>query len=107
MAGILIYVAVPDVIGSLGGLVELAEPRRFLRPLVRAFNVANWCSLDPVCAGHDGQGPGLLNGAACQACALVPEPSCQHGNALLDRTFIKGDSARNISCLLDNVQSRE
>ena len=107
MAGILVYVAVPDVIGSLGGLVELAEPRRFLRHLVRAFEVAKWCSLDPVCAGHPGQGPGLLNRAACQACALVPEPSCQYGNILLDRTFIKGDPARSVSGLLDNVQSRQ
>ena len=103
MAGILVYVAVPDMIGSLGGLVELAEPVRFLRHLVRAFEVASWCSLDPICAGHEGQGPDLLNGAACAACALVPEPSCQHGNVLLDRTFIKGDAARNISSLLDNV----
>ena len=107
MAGILIYVAVPDLIGSLGGIVELAEPGRFVRHLARAFEVANWCSLDPVCAGHEGQGPGLLNGAACHACALVPEPSCQHGNVLLDRTFIKGDSARSISGLLDNVRLRE
>ena len=107
MAGILIYVAVPDLIGSLGGVVELAEPVRFVRHLARAFEVANWCSLDPVCAGHEGQGPGLLNGAACHACALLPEPSCQYGNVLLDRTFIKGDSARNISGLLDNVRLRE
>ena len=106
MAGILIYVAVPDVIGSLGGLVELAEPRRFLRHLVRAFDVARWCSLDPTCADHEGQGPGQLNRAACQACALVPEPSCQHGNVLLDRTFIKGDPQRDIRGLLDTVQVR-
>lgn len=107
MAGILVYVAVPDVIGSLGGLVELAEPKRFLRHLARAFEVAKWCSLDPICAGHSGQGPGQLNGAACQACALVPEPSCQYGNALLDRTFLKGDSTRNIAGLLDRVQVSE
>lgn len=107
MAGILVYVAVPDVIGSLGGLVELAEPRRFLRHLVRAFEVAKWCSLDPICAGHPGQGPGQLNGAACQACALVPEPSCQHGNVLLDRTFIKGDAERNLRGLLDTVRARK
>ena len=106
MAGILIYVAVPDRIGSLGGLVELAEPRRFLRHLVRAFDVARWCSLDPVCADHEGQGPGRLNRAACQACALVPEPSCQHGNVLLDRTFIKGDPQRDIRGLLDTVRAR-
>ena len=107
MAGILVYVAVPDVIGSLGGLVELAEPMRFLRHMIRAFEAATWCSLDPICAGHAGQGPGLLNGAACAACALVPEPSCQHGNVLLDRTFVKGDSEQSISRLLDSVQSRE
>lgn len=107
MAGILVYVAVPDVIGSLGGLVELAKPKLFLRHLARAFEGAKWCSLDPICAGHSGQGPGRLNGAACQACALVPEPSCQYGNVLLDRTFIKGDSARNIAGLLDTMQESE
>ena len=30
MAGILIYVAVPDEVGSLGGLGEMALPSRFL-----------------------------------------------------------------------------
>ena len=33
MAGILIYVAVSDEEGSLGGLMELAKPERFLRLL--------------------------------------------------------------------------
>ena len=91
MAGILIYVAVADEEGSLGGLVELAQPRRFLRLLAGAFEAAEWCSLDPVCAGQEGHGPDLLNRAACHACALVPETSCAYGNVLLDRTFIKGD----------------
>ena len=91
MAGILIYVAVADEEGSLGGLVELAQPRRFLRLLAGAFEAADWCSLDPVCAGQEGHGPDLLNRAACHACALVPETSCAYGNVLLDRTFIKGD----------------
>ncbi len=76
MAGILVYVAVPDVVGSLGGLAELAQPERFLRLLTSVFDHADWCSLDPVCAEHQGQGPGQLNLAACHACALVPEPSC-------------------------------
>lgn len=91
MAGILIHVAVPDVAGSLGGLAELAEPQRFLGILSRALEHARWCSLDPVCSEHDGQGPGLLNRAACHACTLVPEPACEYGNALLDRCFVKGD----------------
>lgn len=90
MAGILIYVAVPDIAGSLGGLAEIAEPRRFLRILIRALEHARWCSLDPVCSEHDGQGPSLLNRAACHACALVPEPACEYGNTLLDRAFVKG-----------------
>jgi hypothetical protein len=91
MAGILIYVAVPDIAGSLGGLAELAEPSRFIGILTRALEHAYWCSLDPVCSEHEGQGPGLLNRAACHACALVPDPACQYGNILLDRAFVKGD----------------
>ncbi|HRO56083.1 MAG TPA: DUF1998 domain-containing protein [Nitrosomonas europaea] len=93
MAGILIHVAVPDIAGSLGGLAELAEPRRFLGILSRALEHARWCSLDPVCSEHDGQGPGLLNRAACHACTLVPEPACEYGNTLLDRCFVKGDDS--------------
>ena len=90
MAGILIYVAVPDEEGSLGGLIELAKPERFLRLLTGAFESAAWCSLDPVCAEQEGHGPDLLNRAACHACALIPETSCAHGNVLLDRIFVKG-----------------
>ncbi len=92
MAGILIYVAVPDEEGSLGGLMELARPERFLRLLTGAFDAAAWCSLDPVCGEQEGHGPDLLNRAACHACTLVPEPSCPFGNVLLDRVFIKGAS---------------
>ena len=90
MAGILIYVAVPDEEGSLGGLMELARPERFIRLLTGAFEAATWCSLDPVCAEQEGHGPDLLNRAACHACALVPETSCAYGNVLLDRAFVKG-----------------
>jgi hypothetical protein len=100
MAGILVYVAVPDVVGSLGGLAELADPMRFLRLLTTVFEHADWCSLDPVCAEHEGQGPNLLNLAACHACTLVPEPSCAYGNVLLDRCFVKGDLDGNIRPLL-------
>jgi hypothetical protein len=90
MAGVLIYVAVPDESGSLGGLSELVRPEKFLRLLKSAFEHAEWCSLDPVCGEHDGHGPGLLNRAACHGCVLIPEPSCCCGNVLLDRCFIRG-----------------
>ena len=104
MAGILIYVAVPDEEGSLGGLMELAKPERFLRLLIGAFEAATWCSLDPVCAEQEGHGPDLLNRAACHACALVPETSCAYGNVLLDRAFVKG-AAPEVPAFLDSVET--
>jgi hypothetical protein len=96
LAGILIHVAVPDIAGSLGGLAELSEPRHFLGILIRALEHSRWCSLDPVCSEHEGQGPGLLNRAACHACALVPEPACEYGNTLLDRGFVKDDATNGL-----------
>ena len=100
MAGILIYVAVADEEGSLGGLMELAKPERFLRLLTGALDAASWCSLDPVCSEQEGHGPGLLNRAACHACALLPETSCSYGNVLLDRAFVKG-AAPDIAAFVD------
>ncbi|HPE61590.1 MAG: DUF1998 domain-containing protein [Thiothrix sp.] len=109
MAGILIYTAVPDIAGSLGGIIESAEPRRFLALLEAAFKHAQWCSLDPVCAEHEGQGPGWLNRAACHACTLVPEPACDYGNVFLDRIFIKGsqsnDPGKAVPALLDFIST--
>ena len=94
----------PDVAGSLGGLAELAAPERLLPLLCRVFDHADWCSLDPVCAEHQGQGPALLNRAACHACTLIPEPCCAFGNVLLDRTFIKGNRETALPGLLDRVE---
>jgi hypothetical protein len=90
MAGILIFVAVADKMGSLGGLSNLAEPEKLLTLLDAVFSSAEWCSLDPVCSEHQGQGPDLLNLAACHGCALIPDTACSYGNVLLDRTLIKG-----------------
>ena len=104
MAGILIYVAVADEEGSLGGLMELAKPERFLRLLSGAIEAASWCSLDPVCSEQEGHGPGLLNRAACHACALLPETSCPYGNVLLDRAFVKG-AAPGITAFVDYAKA--
>lgn len=94
MSGILVYVAVPDKHGSLGGLAEMAEPKRFLRLMKNVFDHADWCSLDPVCSEHEGQGPSQLNRAACHSCALIPETACSYKNILLDRIFISGQVTR-------------
>lgn len=91
MAGVLIYTAIADVDGTLGGLVELSEPKSMIQVLTRVFERVEWCSLDPVCGSHEGQGPALLNMAACHSCLLLPETSCMCGNVLLDRVMIKGD----------------
>jgi len=101
MAGILIYTSVSDIAGSMGGIVESAEPKEFLKLLDSAFKYAQWCSLDPVCAEHEGQGTGWLNRAACHACSLIPETSCEYGNVFLDRVFIRGNENLNIPNFLD------
>jgi len=104
MAGVLIYTTVADIVGSLGGIVESAEPKEFLTLMDGAFNHAQWCSLDPVCTEHEGQGPGWLNRAACHACSLIPEPSCDYGNVFLDRVFIKGSESLGIPNFLEFIE---
>lgn len=105
MAGILIYTAVADVAGSLGGIVDLARPDKFLRLFDAALRQADWCSLDPVCGEMEGQGPSWLNRAACHACALVPDTSCSYNNVFLDRVFIKGNSTSGIPSLRDVMRT--
>ncbi len=91
MAGILIYTAAGDSEGTLGGLVRLGDPK-LLGPLIeRALNRASWCSADPVCSEHlGGKGSRLANIAACHACTLLPETSCETINQGLDRGVIVG-----------------
>jgi MrfA Zn-binding domain len=88
MAGILLYTATPDSDGSLGGLADNGRPKR-LEPLLRdALERAGFCSSDPLC-GHGAPGEmGHLNGAACHACLLVSETSCERGNRYLDRAHV-------------------
>ncbi|WP_030598531.1 DUF1998 domain-containing protein [Streptomyces fulvoviolaceus] len=88
--GILVYTAAGDAEGTLGGLVRQGEPPRLAETLLRMTEAAAWCSADPLCAEHTGQGFGNLNRAACHACALLPETSCEAGNALLDRALVVG-----------------
>lgn len=105
MAGIMIYTAVPDIAGTLGGIVQLVEPSKFLRLINSAFQQAQWCSLDPVCGEMEKQGPSWLNRAACHACALVPDTSCSYSNVFLDRVFIKGSKEVNIPALEEVIRN--
>jgi MrfA Zn-binding domain len=88
--GILIYTAAADSAGSLGGLIAQAEPTRLGPSLEEAVKRYAWCSSDPVCSETRSQGAEGLNMAACHACALVPETSCEHRNGLLDRALLVG-----------------
>lgn len=91
MAGFLVYTAAGDSEGTLGGLVRLGRPERLGPVMERALSRASWCSADPVCSEHlGGQGSKLANIAACHACILLPETSCETINQGLDRSMIVG-----------------
>lgn len=53
---------------------------------------AEWCSNDPVCCESGPSGSDGLNLAACHACLLLPETSCERRNIYLDRVSIVGES---------------
>ncbi len=86
---ILLYTGSPDAEGTLGGLVQQA--RHIEDHLADALRTAALCSNDPVCAQHE---PGTsmeqrwLHGAACHACALIAETSCEMRNDHLDRALV-------------------
>lgn len=88
-AGILIYTAVPDAEGTLGGLVSQAEPDPLVRLTRRALHNARHCSSDPLCAERLPHDPAeFLHGAACHICLFVSETTCERGNRFLDRRFV-------------------
>lgn len=89
-AGILIYTASSDAAGSLGGLARLAEEDRFGKILLASISRSGWCSNDPVCSESGPSGTDGLNLAACHACLLLPETSCEHRNIYLDRVSVVG-----------------
>jgi hypothetical protein len=87
--GILIYTAVPDSEGTLGGLVSLGEEPHFERIVRRALDDAAHCSSDPLCAERLPHDPAdYLHGAACHVCLFVSETTCERGNRFLDRRFL-------------------
>ncbi|WP_224276219.1 DUF1998 domain-containing protein [Streptomyces sp. LS1784] len=90
MAGVLIYTATSDSAGSLGGLVAQGEIDRLAQAVRSAVHRAEWCSADPLCIETEVSGTGGTNLAACHACVMLPETSCEHNNGLLDRALLVG-----------------
>jgi hypothetical protein len=90
MSGILIYTATSDADGTLGGLVRQGLPGRMAELLYSAVKSAEWCSSDPLCIEGVGAIAGGYNNAACHACVLAPETSCEEYNQFLDRAMLVG-----------------
>ena len=90
MSGILLYTAASDSAGSLGGVAALASNGRLETIFKKALWRAAWCSADPTCVESGPSGVDGLNLAACHACVLLPEVSCEEQNVLLDRALLVG-----------------
>lgn len=88
--GLLIYTATSDSAGSLGGLISQGEPQALTSSLMSALRRASWCSADPLCLESEASGRNSLNLAACHACVLLPEVSCECDNSFLDRAMLIG-----------------
>ena len=93
-AGLLLYTAAGDVEGTLGGLAARANRRGLPERSWTRSRCAAGARPTRICAESSGQGFSGMNLGACHACALVPETSCDHANALLDRTLVVGSDAR-------------
>jgi hypothetical protein len=105
MAGVLVYTSSSDSDGSLGGLVRQGEPEELDDTILNLLQEATWCSSDPLCIESKSQGYNALNYAACHACTLLPETSCEARNCLLDRVAVVGkDSDRALGYFGDMLE---
>ncbi len=90
MAGLLIYTATADSDGSLGGLERQGRATRMNEIIPAAVRAMQWCSNDPLCIQDVSTFSDAQNGAACHACMMAPETSCEEFNVLLDRATLVG-----------------
>jgi hypothetical protein len=90
MAGFLIYTATTDDDGTLGGLQREGTPERMERTIKAAIQAQTWCSSDPLCIEDLLAGQSSMSLAACHACVLSPETSCEDFNKFLDRALLVG-----------------
>ena len=90
MAGLLIFTSSPDADGTLGGLARQGESRNMVGVFEDSLTAMTWCSSDPLCIEgvHSLSTP--ANGAACHACLLASETSCEEFNSFLDRALLVG-----------------
>ncbi len=103
MAGILVYTATSDSAGSLGGIVAQGDPERLAATLQSALARAAWCSNDPLCMESGASGADSVNLAACHACVLLPETSCELNNSFLDRALLVGTPSEEVPGYFNRV----
>lgn len=90
MAGLLIFTSSPDADGTLGGLARQGDSANIVRIFEDTLTAMTWCSSDPLCIEgvHSMSDP--ASGAACHACLLASETSCEEFNGFLDRSLLVG-----------------
>jgi uncharacterized protein DUF1998 len=82
---VLVYAAQPGSDGGLGGLIGLIE---HTSEIIESACISSLlCSNDPLC-GQTELGEQSMTGAACYACELIPETSCEQRNLWLDRRIL-------------------
>ena len=90
MAGLLVFTSSPDADGTLGGLARQAKPENLVPLFEDCLSAMAWCSSDPLCSEGVHASTEPSNGAACHACMLVSETSCEDFNSCLDRATLVG-----------------
>ena len=90
MAGLLVFTSSPDADGTLGGLARQAEPGNLVPLFEDCLSAMAWCSSDPLCSEGIHASTEPSNGAACHACMLASETSCEDFNSCLDRATLVG-----------------
>ncbi|MFN3352694.1 MAG: DrmB family protein [Brevundimonas sp.] len=109
MAGLLIFTATTDDDGTLGGLQRQGDPDRIARTLEAAVRSQAWCSSDPLCIEDMMSPEDGMTLAACHACVLAPETSCEEFNRFLDRALLVGSPSQPdlgfFSALLSGVSA--
>jgi hypothetical protein len=93
MAGLLVFTSSPDADGTLGGLARQGDTKNIVEVFEDGLASMTWCSSDPLCIEgvHTMSEP--ANGAACHACLLASETSCEEFNSFLDRALLVGTPA--------------
>ena len=90
MAGLLVFTSSPDADGTLGGLARQAASENLVPLFEDCLSAMAWCSSDPLCSEGVHAGTEPSNGAACHACMLASETSCEEFNSCLDRVTLVG-----------------